>query len=316
MCRVPRRVILDMDPGVDDAVALCMALFDPRLEVVAVTATGGNVSSEQATRNLHSLVSLLDPPKFPRLGSAPTDVVLPEKYRSIHGQDGLGDAGIPLMGRHGSNLSEKVILETLRAYPREVTIIALGPLTNISRALLRDPSAVDLVREVIVSGGTSNGCGNITPCADFNFFCNPTAAGHVLRTPMRKTVVPLETTGQVVLGFDLLEDVPDESSRAGSLLRRMLPHAFRAYRQLLGREGICLHDVVTLVSLTNPELFERLTVAADVETAGELTTGSLIIDRREVAGWQPNLDMLVNVDAAAVHDCILRSLAQAARLTG
>ena len=133
---------------------------------------------------------------------------------------------------------------------------------------------------------------------------------------MRKTVVPLETTGQVVLGFDLLEDVPDESSRAGSLLRRMLPHAFRAYRQLLGREGICLHDVVTLVSLTNPELFERLTVAADVETAGELTTGALIIDRREVAGWQPNLDMLVNVDAAAVHDCILRSLAQAARLTG
>jgi inosine-uridine nucleoside N-ribohydrolase len=117
------------------------------------------------------------------------------------------------------------------------------------------------------------------------------------------------------MGFDLLEQMPDESSRAGAMLHRILPHAFRAHRQLLGTEGICLHDVVTLVSLLHPELFERTTVGADVETSGELTMGMLVVDRRPVNRWQRNVDLLVDVEVGAVRDCILRGLDQAARST-
>ena len=138
------------------------------------------------------------------------------------------------------------------------------------------------------------------------------SARHVVREPLAKTLVPLETTGQVAFGFDLLEQLPDESSRAGAILQRMLPHAFRAHRQLLGSEGICMHDVVALVSVTNPELFDRTTVAADVETGGELTAGMLVVDRRTVRQWRPNLDLLVSCDVVAVKDCILRGLAAAA----
>lgn len=310
-----RKVILDVDPGIDDAVALVMALFDPRLEVVAVTATGGNVPAEQATANLQALVGLLDPPRLPRLGLAPTDTVPPEMPFNMHGADGLGGIDLPRAQLHGGHVSEKVIWETFRAHPREITFVALGPLTNLSRVLARDPSIAELIGAVVIAGGTVQGAGNVTPAVDFNFYCDPRAARHIVREPITKTLVPLETTEQVTFDFDLLDQVPDASSRAGDILRRMLPHAFRAHRQLLGSEGISLHDVVALVAVTNPELFERTTVAADVEIGGELTAGMLVVDRRTVRQWRPNLDLLVSCDALAVKDCILRGLAVAGQGT-
>jgi len=290
---VPRKVILDVDPGIDDAVALAIALFDPRLDVLAVTATGGNVTPEQATANVQAVVGLLDPPKLPRIGVAPADVLLPEKTVNLHGPGGLGGADLP------------------RAR-LQVTILALGPLTNIARVIGRDPAITEQIGELVISGGTHSARGSTTPVADFNFYCDPEAARQVIRQPLTKTLVPLETTGRVVLGFDFLEQVPDDSSRAGNLLHRILPHAFRAHRQLLGTEGIRLHDAVAVASLLHPELFERTTVGADVETSGELTTGMLVLDRREVNRWKRNVDLLVDVDTGGVRDCLLRGLAQAA----
>ncbi|NQW48030.1 MAG: nucleoside hydrolase, partial [Planctomycetes bacterium] len=297
------------------AVALAMALFDPRLDVVAVTAAGGSVLPEQASGNLQAVVTYLDPPRLPRIGLAPADIHLSEKPFNLHGSDGLGGIDLPRAQLHGGHVSEKVMWETIRANPREITIIALGPLTNLSRLLHRDPSIVEIIDRVIIAGGTVHGSGNMTATADLNFYCDPLAARHVLREPFAKTLVPLETAEQVVLDFDFLEQLPDECSRAGMLLRRMLPHAFRAHRQLLGSEGICLHDVVALVAATNPELFERSAVVADVETAGDLTAGMLVIDRRQFRQERPNADLLVNCDATAVKDCILRSLATAAAAT-
>ena len=308
-------MIIDVDPGIDDAVALAMALFDPRLEVVAVTAVGGNVPAEQATANLQSLVAFLDPPRLPRLGAAHADGALPEKPYSMHGPDGLGGVELPLVGLHGGTASEKVIWECLKAHPREITIVALGPLTNVARVLNRDPAIAEAIGDLIVCGGTLNAAGNATAVADFNFYCDPQAARHVIREPVAKTLVPLETTSQVLLEFGLLDELPDECSRAGMILRRMLPHAFRAHRQILGSEGIWLHDVVALVAATNPELFERVTVVADVETAGDLTAGMLVVDRRQIRQRRPNVDLLVACDAAAVQDCIIRGLHAAAEAT-
>ena len=312
---MPRKVILDIDPGIDDAVALTMALFDPRLEVLAVTAVGGNVLPEQATGNLQALVAYLDPPRLPRIGIAPADATLSEKPFTMHGGDGLGGIDLPRAQLHGGHVSEKVMWETIRANPREVTVIALGPLTNLSRLLRRDPSIAEIIDRVIISGGTVHGGGNVTPVADLNFYSDPLAARHVVREPLTKSLVPLETTSQVLLEFDFLDQLPDETSRAGLLLRRMLPHAFRAHRQLLGSEGIWLHDVVALVAATNPELFERAAIVADVETAGDLTAGMLVVDRRQVRQQRPNADQFVNCDVSAVKDCILRSLATAAAAT-
>lgn len=311
----PRKVIIDVDPGIDDAVALVMALFDPQLEVVAVTAVGGNVASEQATANVQALVSFLDPPRLPRLGVAADDVTPAEQPYSIHGGDGLGGLRLPRVPLHGGHASEKLIRECVRAHPREITILALGPLTNVARMLGRDPAIAELVGGLVVSGGTTHAAGSASPVADFNFFGDPAAARQVVREPLTKTLVPLETTSQVLLGFDLFDELPDDSSRAGYVVRQMLGHAFRAQRQILGREGVLLHDVVALVALTNPALFERETVAADVETTGELTAGMLVVDRRQLRQWRPNADLLTACDAAAVRDCILRGIAAAAAVT-
>lgn len=311
----PRKVILDVDPGIDDAVALTMALFDPRLEVVAVTAVGGNVPAEQASANLQALVAFLDPPRRPRIGIAMSDAVLPARPYSLHGADGLGGVELPRVSLHGGHASEKVLVECLRANPREITILALGPLTNVSRVLQRDPAIVELIGGLVICGGTANGSGNASAVADFNFYCDPVAARHVVGEPVAKTLVPLETTSQVVLDYGLFDTLPPEFTRAGRIVRRMLAHAFRAQRQLLGREGVCLHDVVALVAATNPELFERTAVAADVEVGGELTSGMLVIDRRQIRQARTNADLLVGCDTAAVQDCILRSFAAAADAT-
>ncbi|MFM8735144.1 MAG: nucleoside hydrolase [Pirellulales bacterium] len=310
-----RKVIIDCDPGIDDAVALMLALFDPRLEVLAVTAVGGSAGAAQATSNLQSLVAFLDPPRLPRLGIAPDDVAPPERPFSLHGADGLGGFALPRVQLHGGHVAEKVIWECLRAHPREVTILALGPLTNLFRVFRRDPSIVEILGGMVISGGTAHGSGNASPVADFNFFCDPLAARHVIGEPVAKTLVPLETSGQVLFGFDLLEKLPREFSRAGMLLRGTLPHAFRAHRQILGSEGILLHDVVALVALTHPELFERTPVVADVETTGQFTSGMLVIDRRQNRSSRPNADLLVGCDSAAVADCILRGFAAAADAT-
>jgi inosine-uridine nucleoside N-ribohydrolase len=311
----PRKLIIDCDPGIDDAVALTLALFDPRLDVLAVTATAGNVSAEQATANLQAVVAFLDPPRLPRIGAASADAILPARPTSVHGPDGLGGLELPRVPLHGGHPSEKVIWETIKANPREVTILALGPLTNLSRVLQRDPGIAELVGAVIACGGTVHASGNATATADFNFFCDAAAARHVVREPVTKTLVPLETTGQVVYEFDLLDRLPRDFTRAGKMLRPMLAHAFRAQRQLLGSEGIRLHDVTALVAVTNPELFERESVVADVETAGELTAGMLVVDRRRNRRWRPNADLLTGCDPAAVEDCVIRGLTAAGDAT-
>lgn len=310
----PRKIIIDCDPGIDDAVALALALFDPRLEVLAVTAVAGNVSAEQASANLQALVTFLDPSRLPRVGVASADCPWTPRRATVHGPDGLGGIDIPRVPLHGGHASEKVIWETIKAHPREVTILALGPLSNISHVLKRDPALAEIIGAIVVCGGTIHATGDATATADFNFASDPAAARHVVREPVTKTLVPLETTGQVVYGFDLLDQLPREFTRVGKMLCPMLSSAFRAWRRQ-GSEGIRLHDVAALVAVTNPELFERETVVADVETAGELTAGMLVVDRRPNPEGHPNADLLVASDAAAVHDCVLRGMATAADAT-
>jgi purine nucleosidase len=167
------------------------------------------------------------------------------------------------------------------------------------------------VGRLIVGGGCVSAPGNVTPCAEFNVYSDPLSARQVLRSPMTKTIVPLDVTGQLLMAFDLLDQVPAETTKGGAFLRKILPYAFKAYRQFLGREGIYLHAAVALVAATHPELFETEEEAAcDVETDGELTMGATIFDRRNVRQWRPNADLVVGMDVAAVKDVILRGLSR------
>ena len=311
-----RKVIIDCDPGIDDAVALCMALFDPRLEVVGVTAVQGNVGAEQASRNLQAIIDHLDPPRFPRLGTASPleDAPLTAGLR-LHGPDGLGTASFKVAPLHHQRPSDKILCDEVRAAPESISIVCLGPLTNVARALKRDPEFATLVGRIIITGGSVRTGGNVSPAAELNMHYDPTSARAVFRSLTTKTLIPLDVTQRVAFTLDVLEELPPDTTRAGSLLRNILPFSFRAHHQELGRESIYLHGAVALLALVQPELFEPVEMAGDVETRGELTMGATIFDRRGKPSWPANMEVAMEIDSAAAKDCVVRALVEAGKCT-
>jgi inosine-uridine nucleoside N-ribohydrolase len=306
-----RKVILDVDPGIDDAMALCLALSNPDLDVVAVTAVGGNVAPAQATRNVQAVIEQLDPPRWPRLGAASEpDNRLAVNRHNLYGSDGLGGAAFAVAERQHLLPSEKVICDQVRDAPHQVTIVVLGPLTNVARAFIRDPELPTLVGQIVIMGGTISGPGNITPAAEFNMFCDPASAQAVFRSPSTKTLIPLDVTNRIELSYDLFNQLPGETTRVGRLLRKILPPVFRGYRQQFGLEGIHVHDTVTLMAAVHPELFTTKSMAGDVETQGELTLGATVFDRRRVPAWRHNMEVATDMQKEAVIEAILRGLAK------
>jgi purine nucleosidase len=304
-----RKVIIDCDPGISDATALCMSLFDPRLDVLAVTATAGTVTAQQASRNVHSLVEYFDPPRRPRTGIAmgyePSSA---GDSAPSHSDDGLGNLGLPVTDLHRQHAADKLIIDTVRANPGEVTIITMGPLTNVASSLNREPELASLIHRIVITGGSVNGIGNVTPAAEFNLHCHPLAARVVFRSMATKTLIPLELGQQVVWDLGFINDLPDSSTRAGRILHKMIPHEFRVFRQEYGLEGIQLYDVVAIAAVLHPEFFEMTEMAGDVEVSGDLTSGATIFDRRPRPQWRKNMEVATNLDVRAVTDAIVQGL--------
>ena len=207
---------------------------------------------------------------------------------------------------HGRTLDEKLAGGALPW--REAFELA----RHIAAALQQQPDLAELLGHLIILGGTLAGPGNVTAAAEFNIYCNADAARLVFRSPVTKTVVPIDLTSRIVLNLDLLEKLPEGASHGGGLLRQLLPGAFRAYRQQLGLEGIHLHDTVAIVAAMRPDLFTTERMHGDVETEGTLTYGATVFDRRRRPESQPNIDVAVDMDTPAVADLILRGLTQAA----
>lgn len=311
-----RKIIIDCDPGIDDAIAICIALFDPRVEVVAITATAGRIDADRSTSNVHALVSRLDPPKYPRIGAAQSIGNAPvENDLELHGPDGLAGCNFESSDRQHQMASDKVIGDVLRQYPNQVSLVCLGPLTNIARAFQRDPALEQIVDRIIISGGSVSHGGNITPSAECNMYFDPSAARSVFHSATTKSLVPLDVTERVEFGLQLIDDLPPRYSRAGDLLHRLLPFAFRAQHQKMGREVIPLYDPVALIAAIEPDLFEWQEMAGDVEVAGELTRGQTVFDRRNQSSWQYNMEVATAVEKAELKNQVVRGLRYAGQQT-
>ena len=312
-----RKVIIDCDPGIDDAVALIMALFDPRLEVVAVTACSGTVESERSIQNILGLLEKIDPPRFPRVGSGTDPEDAPVTDNSLmHGEDGLGNIGLTPVNRQHIMTSEKLIADRLRAEPGDITILCLGPLTGIARAFQRDPSIIEAVDKIIMLGGSTQCIGDVTAAAEFNMHFDPSSASYVFRSPTTKALIPLEATNQVVFDINMLGMLPAKNTRAGELLHSMLPHLFRTYRQYRAQEAITLQAAIGIVYLVEPILFQSEQYSVDIEVLGELTRGATIVDRRTFASSRRDLEIVTTVDADAIRECVYNGLKFAGQCTG
>jgi inosine-uridine nucleoside N-ribohydrolase len=304
-----RKIIIDCDPGIDDAIALTMALFDPRLEVLGVTACGGTVPAETSIQNIQALVERLDPPRHPRLATTTDSEDAPtEDGQLLHGEDGLGNIGLTPVGRQHVLGSDKLIAEQVRKYPGEVTILCFGPLTGIARAFRRDPTLLKEVDRIVIVGGALKASGDVTAAAEFNMHFDPLAAQAVLKSPITKTIVPLDVVHKLNFGLDFIDRMPDKFSAIGRLLHPMTTHLSRAFRQHRASESMLLPAVVGLLFVTNPELFETEEISVEVEVNDGLTRGVTIVDRRSYQTARRDIEAVIAVDRAAARDSVINSL--------
>jgi inosine-uridine nucleoside N-ribohydrolase len=306
-----RKIVLVADPGIDGAFAIALALHDPDLDVLGLAATAGNIGAEQATKNVQILIEQTDPRRWPRLGAAP-----PVEYdvdgTRLHGPGGLGGVSFPCAQLHHLHSSDKLLSDLVRQYPREVTVICLGPLTVLARAIDRDPELPGLVQRLVAIGGAWHEPGNASAVAEFHFFCDPSAARQVLRSGTPMTLIPLDVTRKIVFSPTDLLELPAPESRTCRFLRQIVPCGIRMTSNLYGIEGFHLKDVLGVAAVSLANVLTTKSLPIDVETRGELTRGMSVVDARPEQHGKANVDLAVAVEIPAVREYIHRILKRTA----
>lgn len=308
------KVILDSDLGIDDAMALYFALAHPDIELLGITTTFGNVSTAQAARNATYLCALAGR-TIPVCEGVHTPTrktpVTPDV--TIHGADGLGN--LPARSAKGyepdTRSAARFIVDMAHAHPGEVTLVAVGPLGNLSQALRLEPHLPELLREVIVMGGAIAEPGNISPVAEANIWHDPHAADTVFGTGWPLTLVGLDVTHQMVMPVSLFERIAAQQQHVATdtLLQAVRFYAgfYSGLYPALARSQACFgHDVLAMIYLVRPDLFATEQGRVRVVTEG-LAVGQSIMDRREFLhypqpGWGddvPRIRACMQVDAAA-----------------
>jgi inosine-uridine nucleoside N-ribohydrolase len=305
-----RKIIIVADPGIDAAVAIALALADNDLDVLALIATAGNIVAEQATRNVHIVVEQLDPPRWPRIGAA-LAVDFDRHATDLHGPDGLGGCNFPCAQLHHPHPGDKLLADVVRQAPNEVAVLVLGPPTVLARAFDRDPDLVGQIGRILLVGGTWHEPGDVSAVAEFHFWCDPTSARQVLHCGAPVTLLPLDVSRKLIFSPADLRALPSEESRTGRFLRRVVPHALAPTAGLYGIEGVYLDAVLGVVALARPGAVTTRTIAADVETRGELTRGMSVFDTRWATTERPNIDLAVGVDVTAARQYIQQTLGEA-----
>ncbi len=311
-----KRVILDMDPGIDDALAIILAMLSPELRVEAITTVSGNVHVDLCTRNVRRILEILKPEKAPIVARgeekplAAAETSLDSSF--VHGRDGLGNldrftarSGAklypePSLYHVSSDNAVDVILSTIARYPHEVTLIPTGPLTNVARAIVQDAEQMQDLKEIIIMGGAFNVPGNVTAVAEFNIFSDPYAADVVVNSGLPITFVGLDVTRQVIMRPQFIQQ---EIEPLNTQLSEFICHITRFYmgfhREHDGIVGCYLHDPLAVGVAIDPGIVETENLYIQVETQGEVTQGMTVADLRPVRrrDGKPNANVCTHVDA-------------------
>mgnify|MGYP000504151371 CR=1 FL=1 len=306
-----RKIIIDTDPGIDDAMAICLAFNAPQLNVLALTTTFGNVSIDMATDNALILTELagVDVPVAKGVG-VPLEIAPLPHPDFVHGADGFGNINWPASSRQADERSAaQMIVDLVHANPNEVTLVALGPLGNLAQALTLDPSIAELVDEVILMGGAAKEGGNVTPVAEANIINDPHAADIVFGATWPVTMIGLDATHQVMMGDSELEAIRDSNKVCGEFLYQATQYYFDFYRNNVGIDGCYVHDASTVIYAIDPSLFTSEPGVIRVATEGIAIGQTVVADPSRtyaVDFWQgrPTTNICMTVDSQRMLDLI------------
>ena len=309
-----RKIIIDTDPGQDDAVAILLALASPEdLEVLGITAVAGNVPLSLTAKNARIVCELAGKPDVPVYSGC--DRPLGRKLvtaEHVHGKTGLDGPELPdptmvLQDAHAVDF----LIETLRSHdPKTVTLCPLGPLTNIATAFQKAPDIVERVQQIVLMGGAYFEVGNITPTAEFNIYVDPEAADIVFKSGVEIIVLPLDVTHKALVTKPRNDAFRALNTPVGIAVAQMTDFFERFDKEKYGSAGAPLHDPCVTAYLINPELFSGRHINVEIETVSELTLGMTVADWWGVTDRAPNAFFIGDIDADGFFRLLTERLAR------
>lgn len=299
-------VILDCDPGHDDALAIALALARPELRVLGITTVGGNAPLRETTRNALRVLALLGRPDVPVAAGASQPLVRAlETAPEVHGDSGLDGADLP------EPLSEvrpegalEFLRATLAASPEPVALIPTGPLTNVALLLRTYPEIARKIAHVCLMGGAMR-AGNWTPAAEFNIWVDPEAARIVFRSGLPVTMCGLDVTHRALFGLPEIARMEALGTPAARVFADLLRFFTRFHLERYGTSDTPIHDAVAVAAVALPGLVTTQRYHVDVEVSGDITRGRTVVDDRGQPGQSPNVDVALDIDRAVFADLLI-----------
>ncbi|MFN0194322.1 MAG: nucleoside hydrolase [Aestuariivirga sp.] len=308
-----RSIIIDTDPGQDDAVAILLAFASPELEVLGITAVAGNVPLELTQKNARKICELAGRPGTHVYAGADRPLLrklVTAEY--VHGKTGLDGPELPepsmrLQEAHAVDFLVDTLMERP---PGSVTLCALGPLTNVAMALAREPSIAGRIERIVAMGGGFFEGGNVTPAAEFNIYVDPHAARAVFTSGIPITLFPLDVTHQVLTTAKRVERLRQMANKSGPAIAALLDFFERFDEHKYGTDGGPLHDPCVVAWLLKPELFKGREVNVAIECESELTMGMTVVDWWRVTDRKPNAEVMRQADADGFFELLAERIAR------
>ncbi|CAA2933686.1 probable uridine nucleosidase 2 [Olea europaea subsp. europaea] len=313
-----KKIIIDTDPGIDDAMAIFLALKSPEVEVIGLSTIYGNVYTTLATKNALHLLEIAERTDIPVAEGSHVTINKGTKLRIadfVHGTDGLGNQNFPPPKGKPIELSAAdFLIQQANLYPGKVTVVALGPLTNVALAIQSDPSFVKNIGQIVLLGGAFAVNGNVNPAAEANIFGDPEAADIVFTSGADVLAVGINVTHQVVLTDADRDKLAESNGKFAQYLNKILDVYFSYHHDAYSTKGVYLHDPTALLAAVNPSLITCTEGAVRVQTTGITRGLTLFYNKQkrfvEVTEWsdKPSVKVAVTVDAPAVVKLVMERL--------
>ena len=295
-----KKIIIDTDPGQDDAVAILLALASPELEILGITTVAGNVPLNLTTKNALIITEMAGREDIDVYAGCDSPLSRPLiTAENVHGATGLdGPKLINPTKKVKEDHAVDFIIKTLRDHtPNTVTLCPLGPLTNIATAFEKAPDIVSKVKQVVLMGGAYFEVGNVTPTAEFNIFVDPEAASYVFNLGLDLVIMPLDVTHKALTTPERIDKFSKLNTKCGTFVAEMTAFFERFDKDKYGTEGAPLHDPCVIAYLLNPEIFSGRRINVEIETDSELTLGMTVADWWGVTNKEPNALFIGNLNS-------------------